>query len=107
MTLLTASGPFVKIQTSPGEALGGAVVGVLFLAMLLAIADGSPASVYDTWPPHYERDGLDQNRAFIGLGAKLAPGASTEVGYLNQYVNRRGRPDALNHIASITLLLSF
>ncbi len=28
---------------------------------LFVLANGSPASVYDTWPSHYERDGLDQD----------------------------------------------
>ena len=49
------------------------------------------------------RSGLDQNRAFIGLGYKRNPQARvrTEIGYLNQFVNRQGNPDGLNHILSI------
>jgi len=49
------------------------------------------------------RTGLDQNRAFIGLGYKTCPDARvrTEVGYLNQLVNRQGGLDEMNHILSI------
>ncbi len=47
--------------------------------------------------------GLNQNRAFIGFGYKRYPRAAvrTEVGYLNQFINRRGGLDGLNHILSI------
>ena len=49
------------------------------------------------------RDGLDQNRAFIGLGYKRCPDSPvrTEVGYLNQFINRQGGIDGMNHILSI------
>jgi NADH:ubiquinone oxidoreductase subunit 6 (subunit J) len=33
--MLTASGPYLRIQTSAGEGVAGAVVGALFLAMIL------------------------------------------------------------------------
>ena len=47
--------------------------------------------------------GLDQNRAFIGFGYKRCPHAPvrTEVGYLNQFTNRRGGSDEMNHILAI------
>lgn len=47
--------------------------------------------------------GFDQNRAFIGLGFKRCPdsGARIEVGYLNQFINRQGGTDGMNHIISI------
>lgn len=47
--------------------------------------------------------GFDQNRAFIGFGYKRCPHAPvrTEVGYLNQFVNRQGGLDGMNHILSI------
>ena len=47
--------------------------------------------------------GLDQNRAFLGLGFKRHPDAAvrTEVGYLNQFINRQGGVDGMNHILSI------
>lgn len=49
------------------------------------------------------RAGLDQNRAFIGLGYKKCPDARvrTEVGYLNQFINRQGGLDGMNHILSV------
>lgn len=51
--------------------------------------------------------GLDQNRAFAGLGLRLSNVARAEVGYLHQYVDRRAVPDASNHTLSLTLLLGF
>ena len=47
--------------------------------------------------------GFDQNRAFIGFGFKRCPHAKirTEVGYLNQFINRQGTNDGMNHILSI------
>lgn len=47
--------------------------------------------------------GLDQNRAFVGVGYKRCPHAPvrTEVGYLNQFVNRQGGLDGMNHILSV------
>lgn len=47
--------------------------------------------------------GFDQNRAFLGVGFRRCPHARvrTEVGYLNQYVNRQGETDRMNHILSI------
>lgn len=47
--------------------------------------------------------GLDQNRAFIGVGYKSCPHAPvrTEIGYLNQYINNQGGTDGMNHILSI------
>lgn len=52
-------------------------------------------------------DGFDQNRAFAGIGLKLAPHLRTEVGYMNQYVARSNRDDASNHVLSLTLFLDF
>lgn len=51
--------------------------------------------------------GFDQNRAFAGIGWRPAQGTAVEVGYMNQYVNRRARSDASNHVVSVTLLLNF
>ena len=47
--------------------------------------------------------GLDQNRVFIGFGYKRCPHAAgrTEVGYLNQFINRSGGTDGMNHILGI------
>ena len=45
--------------------------------------------------------GLDQNRAFIGFGYKRCPNSKfrTEIGYLNQFVDRQS--DGMNHILSV------
>lgn len=47
--------------------------------------------------------GLDQNRAFLGVGFKRCANAPvrTEVGYLNQFTNDQGGEDGMNHILSI------
>ncbi|CAH1195783.1 conserved exported hypothetical protein [Candidatus Nitrotoga sp. BS] len=37
------------------------------------------------WGP---RKGFDQNRAFIGVGYNLSSKIKTEIGYMNQYINR-------------------
>ena len=54
------------------------------------------------------RAGFGQNRAFAGLGVALDAKrrVTLESGYLNQLINRRGT-DAMNHIFSLSLLLSF
>lgn len=52
------------------------------------------------------RAGLDQNRAFGGIGFRLAPGVALEAGYLNQYVFRQARDDASNHILAFSLYLN-
>ena len=47
--------------------------------------------------------GLNQNRAFLGVGYKrwaTAP-VRTEVGYLNQFVRTNSSEDAMNHILSV------
>jgi hypothetical protein len=51
--------------------------------------------------------GLDQNRAFGGLGIRFNDTAAGEVGYMNQYVNRNSRSAASNHTLSLTLLLTY
>lgn len=47
--------------------------------------------------------GLDQNRAFVGFGFQRSPHVKgrTEIGYLNQFINRQGGIDGLNHILSV------
>ena len=49
--------------------------------------------------------GFDQNRVFLGFGFKRSDDARTrlEIGYLNQFVNRRNATDGLNHILSVNL----
>lgn len=51
--------------------------------------------------------GFDQNRAFAGLGLRLAPSVITEIGYLHQYVDRQRRAAASNHVLSLTVFLNF
>jgi hypothetical protein len=50
--------------------------------------------------------GIDQNRAFGGIGIVLADGVNAEVGYLHQFIERSGRADSSNHTLSLTLLLN-
>ena len=47
--------------------------------------------------------GFDQNRSFIGVGYKRCQHSPvrTEVGYLNQYIERPNGSDSMNHILSI------
>lgn len=55
-----------------------------------------------------QRSGFRQNRAFGGLGFAFDDGrkVSVEVGYLNQWVDRRGE-DRLNHALAINLFTNF
>lgn len=48
------------------------------------------------------REGLDQQRAFVGWLQPLSPRLNLEAGYLYQHINRRG-PNAGNHILNLTL----
>lgn len=50
--------------------------------------------------------GFDQNRAFLGVNAKINPHVALEVGYLNQLINTRNI-DRENHVLSTTLNLQF
>lgn len=50
--------------------------------------------------------GFDQNRFFAGLGYKISPALTTEIGYMNQYIKRFGVPDFLANIASINFFLA-
>lgn len=50
------------------------------------------------------RAGFDQMRNFAGVGLSIAPKVRAEIGYINQYINRPGSNDRVNHIASITFL---
>ena len=49
------------------------------------------------------RSGIDQNRAFLGVGYDT-PGARVEVGYTNQFVHRFTDPDQINHVLTINLI---
>ena len=88
---------------------------VLAKAMVPMVADKSLfASVWDEafWDLNDtdwgERTGFRQNRAFAGLGLQLddAPKVWIEVGYMNEWIDRRG-PDKENHVLSISLFTVF
>ena len=53
--------------------------------------------------------GFDQNRIFLGFGWKPNPCSQSrvELGYLNQYVDRRGRDGLSNHLIAINFYPSF
>ena len=58
------------------------------------------------------RTGLDQNRAFFGVGYQHSASARVEVGYMNQYVHRyalpgKYDPNQVNHILSINVIFGF
>lgn len=53
------------------------------------------------------RAGFDQIRNFAGVGFSVSPKARVEVGYMNQYIDRAGPDDRMNHIASFNLLGRF
>jgi long-subunit fatty acid transport protein len=44
---------------------------------------------------------FDQNRLYIATGYRLGPKADLELGYMNQYVNRRGKAFTNNHIVQV------
>jgi len=45
---------------------------------------------------------LDQNRAYVALGWRLSPTTDVEIGYLNQWTQRRNG-DTVNHILQVAL----
>ena len=51
--------------------------------------------------------GFDQNRAFAGLGYAFSKVVKTEVGYLNQFIDRPINPNRVTHALAITLFLNF
>lgn len=55
------------------------------------------------------QSGFDQNRVFGGFAYKFNPTVTGEIGYLNQYLNRRNssRLDSMQHILSVNLFLNF
>lgn len=50
------------------------------------------------------RSGLDQTRNFAGVGLSVTPQTRVEIGYLNQYINRPGPNDRMNHVASVSFV---
>ncbi|MBE7526269.1 DUF2490 domain-containing protein [Betaproteobacteria bacterium PRO4] len=59
--------------------------------------------------PGFISRGFDQNRAFIGLGYKAHQNATVEMGYMNQFIDRRHnpRPDQMMHNLVVNLFLNF
>lgn len=53
------------------------------------------------------RAGFDQIRNFAGVAFSVSPKARMEFGYLNQYINRPGPDDRVNHAAAVNLLARF
>lgn len=55
------------------------------------------------------QEGVDQNRIFLGLGHKFGKKAQhfVEGGYLNQYVVRYEKDNALNHIMAFQYIFSY
>lgn len=52
-------------------------------------------------------EGLDQNRAFIGLWFGLAQGIEVEAGYMAQLGRRKHAPDSLGHTIWLGVALTF
>ena len=48
--------------------------------------------------------GFDQNRGFVGVGYKLNDHYKTEIGYMNQYLNRENNYDRMVHMFNISLV---
>jgi hypothetical protein len=51
--------------------------------------------------------GLDQNRAFAGLGITMPANTRLEAGYLNHFSRSRTGPDRMNHVLALTLSATF
>ena len=53
--------------------------------------------------------GYDQNRFFTGIAYKFNPMVTTELGYMDQHINRphSARPDQMMHILGANLFLNF
>jgi len=64
-------------------------------------------NLYQTdWGPQLKhRQGLDQNRGFVGFGYRFTPEIKTEIGYLNQYIDVHSNinNDRMNNIFSVWL----
>ncbi|MFC4596074.1 MULTISPECIES: DUF2490 domain-containing protein [Sphingobium] len=65
----------------------------------LAYAEGFAALNNTGWG---QKAGFDQLRSFVGAEIKLMGKSTTEIGYLNQYIDQ-GSAKRMNHVASITL----
>ncbi len=54
------------------------------------------------------RQGFNQNWVFLGMGYDLNKKTTVKFGYLNQFINRAKspRPDQINHILSVNVLMN-
>ncbi|MBN9320161.1 MAG: hypothetical protein BGN86_09615 [Caulobacterales bacterium 68-7] len=83
---------------TPGAAPGGAAPSLVLTSEAFFALDDTD------WGA---RSGFDQIRNFAGVGFSVAPKARFEIGYMNQYINRAGDNDRMNHIASVNLFGRF
>lgn len=49
---------------------------------------------------------FDQNRAYLGIGWRFSPSLDLEIGYLNQFIERRGL-DTMNHVLQLSAYTRF
>ena len=75
-------------------------------AYSLVASDEYFLNLNDTdWAP---KSGFDQNRLFLGIGYNFDKQTKTEIGYMNQYINRSNNPVNLNdHILSINFFFDY
>lgn len=64
--------------------------------MSLIVADETFVGLSDTdWG---QRDGYDQNRAFLGLGWQATPKVRVDAGYLNNHIDEGSTGNRSNHV---------
>lgn len=68
----------------------------------LAYAEGFFALNGTDWGA---RGGFDRLRAFVGAEVPVGGRSTVELGYLNQTVRQRMRPDTMDHVASVSVFL--
>ena len=75
-------------------------------AYSLVASDEYFLNLNDTdWSP---KSGFDQNRLFLGIGYNFDKETKTEIGYMNQYINRSNTSVNLNdHILSINFIFDY
>lgn len=74
-------------------------------AFSLVATDEYFANINDTnWGA---ADGFDQNRGFVGIGYNVNKNINTEIGYMNQYINRTNLPNLMDNILSVNLYLNY
>lgn len=53
------------------------------------------------------KSGFDQNRVFVGVGYNVDENIRTEIGYMNQYINKDATDDFISHVLSMSLFLNY